>query len=235
MSAKRHPQGQTDVVRHDTVASATSRTAVLGLKAPARVASADHALMARRCCVAHGCRDGAVVCGRVELTVAADSRLGLTPRERRSFTVRFLDGLEPGLRSELITLVRRRGAAARRAAERMQPIEIVFDDPLRGLQRIAGSVQPPQRRNGVDLRDIAFGLRAAGRAMTDEAGPRLSSEEIGALKFAAHRQLSRSANRELRPRQQARRDALLSAVRVLADDTLRGGCQLLPTPRNHDG
>jgi hypothetical protein len=72
--------------------------------------------------------------------------------------------------------------------------------------------------------------------MIDEPGPRLSSEQIGALKFAAHRQLSRWAkNRELRPRQQARRDALLSAVRVLADDTLRGGCRLLPTPSGQDG
>lgn len=71
--------------------------------------------------------------------------------------------------------------------------------------------------------------------MSDEPGPRLSSEQVGALKFAAHRQLSRSANRELRPRQQARRAALLSAVRVLADDTLRGGCQLLPTLSSHDG
>jgi hypothetical protein len=120
----------------------------------------DHTLMARRACPAHACRDSAVVCGRVELTVAADSRLGLAPRERRSFTVRFLDSLEPGLRTELTTLVRRRGAAARRAAERMQPIEIVFDDPLRGLQRITGWVQPPQRRHG-DLRDVRFGLRAA--------------------------------------------------------------------------
>ncbi len=121
----------------------------------------DHALMARRCCPAHACRDSAVVCGRVELTVAADSRLGLTPHDRRSFTVRFLDDLEPGLRTELTALVRRRGAAARRAAERMAPIEIVFDDPLWGLQRIAGSVEPPQRRNGVDLCDVPFGPRAA--------------------------------------------------------------------------
>jgi hypothetical protein len=113
---------------------------------------------ARCCCPAHACRDSAVVCGRVELTVAADSRLGLTPRERRFFTVRFLDALEPGLRTELTTLVRRRGAAARRAAERMAPIEIVFDDPLRGLQRITGSVQPPPQRNG-DLHAIQFGLR----------------------------------------------------------------------------
>jgi hypothetical protein len=162
VSASRHPQGQTDVGRHDTAAPATAPTAVLGRKAPARVASADHEPMARRRCAAHACRDSTVVCGRVELTVAADSRLGLTPRERRSFTVRFLDSLEPGLRTELTTLVSRRGAAARRAADRMQPIEIVFDDPLRGLQRIAGSVQPPQRRTGIDLHDVQFGLRAAG-------------------------------------------------------------------------
>lgn len=162
VSGRRHPQGQIDVVRRDTAMSATARTTVLGRKAPVAVALADHALMAQRYCSAHACRDSAVVCGRVELTVAADSRLGLTPRERRSFTVRFLDALEPELRIELTTLVRRRGAAARRAAERMEPIEIVFDDPLRGLQRIAGSLQPPQRRTGVNLRDIQFGLRPAG-------------------------------------------------------------------------
>lgn len=95
------------------------------------------------------------------MTIRADTRLGLTPRERHILTVRFLDRLEPGLRTELTKLVSRRGAAARRAAERMAPIEIVFDDPLRGLQRIAGSVQPPQRRTGIDLRDVQFGLRAA--------------------------------------------------------------------------
>lgn len=160
VSGRRLPQGQTAVVLHDTAAPATARTAVLGRRAPARVASADHPLMARRCRPAHACRDSAVVCGRVELTVAADPRLGLTPRERRFFTVRFLDALEPALRAELTKLVSRRGAAAQRAAERMAPIEIVFDDPLRGLQRITGSVQPPQQRNG-DLRDIQFGLRAA--------------------------------------------------------------------------
>ena len=71
--------------------------------------------------------------------------------------------------------------------------------------------------------------------MTDQAGPRLSSEELGALKAAAHRQLSRSANRELRPRQQARRDALLSAVRTLADDSLRNGCHLQPIRGDQDG
>lgn len=112
----------------------------------------------RRSCSAHAYRDDEIVCGRVELTVDVDAPLGLTARERRSVTVRFSDRLAPALRAELTELVRRRGAAARRAAERMDPIEIVFDDPGRGLQRISGWIQPPQRRNG-DLHDIQFGLR----------------------------------------------------------------------------
>jgi hypothetical protein len=115
-------------------------------------------LTGRRSCSAHACRDDEVVCGRVELTVDADTRLGLTAHERRCVTVRFVDRLEPALRAELIELVRRRGAAAQRAAERMDPIKIVFDDPRQGLQRISGWIQPPQRRNG-DLHDIQFGLR----------------------------------------------------------------------------
>jgi hypothetical protein len=72
-----------------------------------------------------------LVCGRVELTVTADIRLGLTPRERRRVVARFVERLHPVLRSELGELVRRRGAAARRAAERMAPVELVFEDPPR--------------------------------------------------------------------------------------------------------
>ena len=123
------------------------------------VATADHHLTASRACVvAHACRDAEVVCGRVGLTVALDTRLGLTARERRVFTVRFLDGVEAGLRAELTQLVRRRGAVARRTAERMDPVEIVFDDPCWGLQRLTSWIQPPRRRHG-DLHDIEFDLR----------------------------------------------------------------------------
>lgn len=117
-----------------------------------------HDLTGRRSCSAHAYRADEIVCGRVELTVDVDAPLDLTARERRGVTVRFSDRLEPALRAELTELVRRRGAAARRAAERMDPIEIVFDEPRRGLQRISGWIQPPQRRNG-DLHDIQFGLR----------------------------------------------------------------------------
>lgn len=135
-----------------------SQRAILGLRPHGGIAPRDYPLVERRSCSAHACRDSEVVCGHVELTVRGDTRLGLTPRERRVLTVRFLDGLESRLHSELTELLRRRGAAARRAAERMTPIELVYADPPRGLQRITGWLQPPERRNA-DLHDIQFGLR----------------------------------------------------------------------------
>ena len=62
--------------------------------------------------------------------------------------------------------------------------------------------------------------------MNDDAR-RLTGDEIQALKFAAHRQLARWANqRELQPRQRARRTALVRAVRVLEDKALSDGCEL---------
>jgi hypothetical protein len=99
-----------------------------------------------------------VICGRVELTLKTDTRLGLTARERRGLAARFVEHLHPALQDELSELVDRRGAAARRAAERIAPIELVFDDPRLGLQRIIGQIEPPQRRCG-DLHKIEFGLR----------------------------------------------------------------------------
>src|SRR4051794_26530455 len=99
-------------------------------------------------CWAHACRDDEVVCGRVELIVTADTRLVLAPRERRRIAARFVEHLHPALRTELSELVRRRGAAARRLAGRMDPIELVFDEPGGRLQRITGWIQPPQVRHG---------------------------------------------------------------------------------------
>jgi hypothetical protein len=110
---------------------------------------------------AHACRDGEVVCGRVELAVRADTRLGLTPHERRYLSARFVEHLHPVLQEELNELVDRRGAASRRAAECIEPIELIFDDPRLGLQRIIGRIEPPQRRRG-DLHEIEFGLREPG-------------------------------------------------------------------------
>lgn len=108
-------------------------------------------------CWAHACRDGEVICGGVTLTLRMDTRLGLAPRERRRVGIRFIEHVHPELRRELSELVRRRGAAARRAAERMKPIELVFDAPPEGLQRITGWLEPPSRKRG-ELDEIEFNL-----------------------------------------------------------------------------
>jgi hypothetical protein len=55
---------------------------------------------------------------------------------------------------------------------------------------------------------------------SDKPVPRLSGEQIQALKFAAHRQLARWSNKaKLSPHQHGQRSTLKSAVRVLQDET----------------
>ena len=72
--------------------------------------------------------------------------------------------------------------------------------------------------------------------MSDTPTARLSGEEIGALKFAAHRQLARWANKPgLSPHQHARRTALKHAVRVLQDQAFAHGCELRATSTQGDG
>lgn len=62
---------------------------------------------------------------------------------------------------------------------------------------------------------------------SDEPPQYLSGDEMAALKFAAHRQLTRWANkRELTPCQHAQRVALLRAVRILEDKAFVPGCVL---------
>jgi hypothetical protein len=106
-------------------------------------------------------RDGSLVCGRVHVKIARDDRLGLAPHERRRYVAaRFLDRVHPDLRAELAELARRRGAAARRAADRIKPIVVVFDDPCLGRERIVGRIEPSQVRFCFGaLGDVEFGLR----------------------------------------------------------------------------
>jgi hypothetical protein len=106
-------------------------------------------------------RDGSLVCTRVHIKIGHDDRLGLAPHERRRYVAaRFLDRLHPDLREELAELGRRRGAAARRAAERLEPIVVVIDDPQHGRERIVARLEPPQiRRRFGTLGDLEFGLR----------------------------------------------------------------------------
>jgi hypothetical protein len=99
----------------------------------------------------------------VQVTIGDDERLGLTRQERRLVQVRFHEPLDHGLRSELTLLLRRRGSAARRAAERIEPIEVVVEDPHGEHERILGSVEPPQVHHG-PLRNIEFALRALERS-----------------------------------------------------------------------
>jgi hypothetical protein len=164
-------------------------------------------------------RQGEVI-GRVSVTVTADDRLGMTPRERRrSIGTRFDGAVDPILRDELAAVVRRRGAAARRAPNRLAPIEVVLD----GGDRLTGRLQPPQHRHGA-LCDLEFNR---ARTVVVSNAHRLSRDEVAALKFAAHRQLARWAkNRPLRPRQQAQRNALVSAVRVLEHPAFGDGAEL---------
>ncbi|MGI9099036.1 MAG: hypothetical protein ACR2H2_11210 [Solirubrobacteraceae bacterium] len=59
----------------------------------------------------------------------------------------------------------------------------------------------------------------------------LSGEEVMALKFAAHRQLARWANkRDLTAHQRGQRAALKSAVGVLQDHAFSQGCELCVPP-----
>jgi hypothetical protein len=102
-------------------------------------------------------RDGTLVCARVHVTIGHDERLGLTRRERRDVRARFQERIDGSLRSELIALLRRRGAAARRIADTLDTIELVLDDVDGAPHRIVGQLQPPQARHG-RLRDIEFGL-----------------------------------------------------------------------------
>jgi hypothetical protein len=73
--------------------------------------------------------------------------------------------------------------------------------------------------------------------MTGGPAARLSGDEIVALRFAAHRQLSRWARPELSEHQHAQRAALRRAVRLLQDKALARGCELraLRTNGSADG
>jgi len=63
--------------------------------------------------------------------------------------------------------------------------------------------------------------------MNDEPTPRLTSDQVLALKFAAQRQLARWSNkRDLSPQQHAQRTALTRAVRILQDQAFADGCEL---------
>lgn len=102
-------------------------------------------------------RDGAVVCDRVLVTViATDERLGLAPRERRHMTARFVHGIEPAFRSQLMQILHRRGARSRRLAEALDPIELAVD----GERPVPARIEPPAVRHfSLEQTDFRLGRR----------------------------------------------------------------------------
>lgn len=96
------------------------------------------------------------------MSIGLDERLGLTPRERRTVRVRFHEPVDDELRTDLTELACRRGTASTRAADRIDPIEVVVDDPCGEQERMIGGLRPPQRRHG-QLREIEFGLHELNR------------------------------------------------------------------------
>jgi hypothetical protein len=111
-------------------------------------------LAERRYHGARAYRDGELICGRVDLTVRPDARLGLAPRERRQFVARFVERLAPAFRDELEQLVRRRGAAAARVGDQIAAVELVLDE----RRRLVGRLEPPQSRRW-ELSENEFVIR----------------------------------------------------------------------------
>jgi hypothetical protein len=108
----------------------------------------------RGCRLARAYREGELVCGRVDLKIRSDARLGLAPRERRQLVARFVELLAPEFRQELEQLIYRRGAAA----ARIGAIELVIEDPQRDGQRLVGHLEPPQSRRW-ELSETEFVIR----------------------------------------------------------------------------
>jgi hypothetical protein len=129
---------------------------VANVDVPANAGGTLHAT--RRWRLVRAYRTGRLVCGCVHVTILRDGQLGLAPHERRLVWVRFHEPLDDDLRAELSQLVCRRGAAARRAVERGDPIEVVVDESHGERQNVIGRLQPPQMRHG-QLRAIEFELK----------------------------------------------------------------------------
>ena len=68
--------------------------------------------------------------------------------------------------------------------------------------------------------------------MTGEPAARLSGDEIVALRFAAHRQLSRWTRPGLSEHQRTQRAALRRAVGVLREGAFARGCELRALGKN---
>lgn len=105
-------------------------------------------------------RRGELICSRARVTIGTDmQRLGLTAAERSFVRVAFVENTRRQLVDDLRKLIKRRGAAARRIAEELEPITVVVEDDHRGVLTVEGKLQPPDIRVEIDLHDVEFKLR----------------------------------------------------------------------------
>lgn len=139
-----------------SIAASTSRMPLVRANAPAAL-DEEQGPGVGRLGLGRAYRAGRLVCGCVHVRISVDDRLGLTWRERRIVGVRFCEPVDDDLRAELTELVRRRGTASERAAERIAPIELLVDDPCGEPQQMIGGLRPPHRHHG-PLREIEFGF-----------------------------------------------------------------------------
>jgi len=105
-------------------------------------------------------------------------------------------------------------------------------DPLPGDRgALLLGARLPRRRAGLwSRRDSRVSV------VSDQPTRRLSGDEITALKFAAHRQLTRwAAKGRLSQHRDAQRPALVRAVRILEDQAFTHGCELHVPSENVDG
>jgi hypothetical protein len=103
-------------------------------------------------------RDGSLICDRARVTLACDDQPGAAPHQRRTVIARFDGRLHPTLRAELTQLTHSQGTAARRRAERIEPIALLLGDPHHERERIVGRLLPPQAHSN-DLREMEFRVR----------------------------------------------------------------------------
>jgi hypothetical protein len=100
-------------------------------------------------------RDGSLICDRARVTLPTDDQPGAAARQRRTVIACFYGRLHPTLHAELTELTSCQGTAARRLAERIEPIVLLLGDPHHERERIVGQLLPPHAHSN-DLREIEF-------------------------------------------------------------------------------
>lgn len=99
-------------------------------------------------------RHGRVLCTRARVKIRAARRLD---SEDSYVQVVFADGVASELHHELAEMIGRRGAAAARYAERIEPVTIIVEAP-QGRVELRGRIKPPSVAQTPDLHHAVFSI-----------------------------------------------------------------------------